>query len=186
MAKPKIKHTFKATGLVASLYGLKPLPTLPVLDLEVPVALGAPPMVYLKASVTTGVDLAKVIATEMEMIGEQEVKEVMQTMAVRLKTALDTAIRSPVWVWPSGGARDIYDTGRLASSGSVTIKDLALIVSYEAPYARLVHDGGYIQPYGNPNARPVYMPGRPWIASTIYGGGPVPKFDFGAEIRGLA
>lgn len=189
MAKPKIKTTIRTTGLAKHFYGQNPPPlVLPPItaELEIPIRMVPPSMVYVGMSISTDIDLARVIATEMEEIGEEEVKKAMNIAAVKLKAALDAAIKASVWKWPSGGARDIYDTGRLASSGGVTVEGLSLVVTYGAPYARLVHDGGYILPYGNPNARPVYMPGRPWISSTIYGGGPVPKFDFGAVIRDLA
>jgi hypothetical protein len=99
-----------------------------------------------------------------------------------LKKALDDAMESPVWKWSSGGSRDIVDTGSLKDSGSVIIDRNGVSVSYSSPYAGIVHDGGYIQPYGNPNARPVYYPKRPWIRATLLGGGPTPQFDFSASV----
>ena len=44
-----------------------------------------------------------------------------------------------------------------------------IIVSYSEPYAALIHYGGYILPYGNPNADKVYIPPRPWVESTLKG-----------------
>lgn len=106
-----------------------------------------------------------------------EIDALMGKLANEVKGALDAALRASVWAWRNG-ARDIYDTGELASSGEVSASADGIIVSYSAPYANLVHNGGYIQPYGNINARPVYLPARPWVSSVLYGGGPVPQFDF--------
>lgn len=108
---------------------------------------------------------------------QAEINRLMSKLTKEVKSALDAALRAPVWTW-NGGARDIFDTGELARSGSVTAGPDGIIVSYSAPYANLVHNGGYIRPYGNKSARPVYLPGRPWIDSVLYGGGPVPQFDF--------
>lgn len=121
---------------------------------------------------------------------EESVEEDLEAMldkafagvARELKVALDDAMESPVWNWSSGGSRDIVDTGSLKSSGLVVIDRNGVSVSYSSPYAGIVHDGGYIQPYGNPNARPIYYPKRPWIRATLLGGGPTPQFDFGASI----
>ncbi len=185
MRKPQVKTKVKATGFAAAATGQAPRPPLSAVGVDLPVLVPPPPMIYIRASIVTNVNLSKVIAAEVKTIGEQEIRKIMDTMAAKLKTALKVAIKSSVWAWSSGGARDIYDKGRLANSGNVTVEGLSLVVTYGAPYASLVHDGGYILPYGNSNARPVYLPGRPWVASTIYGGGPVPRFDFGEEIRKL-
>ena len=113
---------------------------------------------------------------------EAAIAGVMSKLAQEVQGALTAALRSSVWAW-SDGARDIYDTGELASSVSVTASSNGIRVSYSAPYASLVHDGGYIFPYGNKRARPVYLPPRPWVRSVLYGGGPVPRFDFDGFIQ---
>ncbi len=69
------------------------------------------------------------------------------------------------WGWISG-SRDIVDTGALKDSLEMNISSDSFSVSYNEPYANLVHYGGYINPYGNPNAR-VYLPGRPWVETTF-------------------
>ena len=102
-------------------------------------------------------------------------------IAVDLKLELDGALRSSVWRTP-GGVSDIYDTGELLASGRVTVGSDGVTVSYDAPYAALVHYGGYINPYGNTSAR-VYLPPRPWVDSVLNGGGPVPAFDFASYYR---
>jgi len=104
------------------------------------------------------------------------IDELMPKLAVEVAKALDDALKAS-WSW-STGSRDIYDTGALARSGKVVANNNGIEVTYDAPYANIVHNGGYIQPYGNPNARPVYMPARPWVSSVLYGEGPYPQFDF--------
>lgn len=97
-------------------------------------------------------------------------------IATDLKIALDDALRSGVWDTLTGSA-DIYDTGELLASGTVSVTGNGVSISYDAPYAALVHYGGYVSPYGNQSAR-VYLPPRPWIESILNGGGPVAQFDF--------
>lgn len=109
--------------------------------------------------------------------GKAALAQVTQKLAQEVESALQAALKASVWSW-GDGARDIYDTGELASSGNVTANADGISVSYSAPYASIVHNGGYIYPYGNKNARPIYLPGRPWVSSVLYGGGPVPQFDF--------
>lgn len=108
---------------------------------------------------------------------KSQINAIMPKLATEVEAALTNALKSNVWSW-KGGSRDIYDTGKLASSVTVTAKSDGIDVSYSAPYANIVHNGGYIQPYGNASARPVYLPPRPWVSSVLYGGGPVPQFDF--------
>lgn len=110
-------------------------------------------------------------------IVEKKLASVATDLAAQLENALRGALKSSVWSW-SDGMRDIFDTGELANSGKVLIGSDGLTVAYAAPYAEIVHNGGYVHPYGNMRARPVYLPGRPWIRSVLYGEGPVPQFDF--------
>ena len=97
-------------------------------------------------------------------------------VAIDLKNALDQAIKSPAWTWING-QQDIYDTGQLMDSGTVSITQNGVIIAYSAPYATLVHYGGYINPYGSDRAA-IYLPPRPWVDAVLNGGGPVPAFDF--------
>lgn len=114
--------------------------------------------------------------------GEQLIQGVLDQIARELKAALDQALRAPVWAW-NDGARDIVDTGALMASGQVLTTGLQLSVVYGADYAMLVHNGGYIYPYGNKNLQPIFLPGRPWIRSVLFGGGPVEQFDFTAALN---
>ena len=114
--------------------------------------------------------------------GEDQIKSVLSQIGRELKLALDQALRAPVWAF-NDGARDIFDTGALMASGQVITSGLQLTVVYGADYAMLVHNGGYIYPYGNKNLQPIFLPGRPWIRSVLFGGGPVPQFDFTAALE---
>lgn len=93
-------------------------------------------------------------------------------IAQDLKRALDAAVEFDGW---NGG--DLVDTGELMDSGSVIVNENGITIAYDAPYAALIHYGGYIHPYGNVNLR-IYLPPRPWIESVLFGGGPVTQFDF--------
>jgi hypothetical protein len=106
---------------------------------------------------------------------QRAINRASQRIAIELKQALDGALSAGVWSTPSGRA-DIIDTGELLQSGRVDVTDNGVTISYTAPYAALVHFGGYINPYGNTSAR-VYLPPRPWVDSVLRGGGPVPQFD---------
>lgn len=109
----------------------------------------------------------------------------VQVVSQAIREALDTAVSSSAWAWSTGGARDIVDTGELKSSLSVAINGDTIDISYGAPYASFVHNGGYIHPYGNQKIDAVYLPGRPWIDATLYGNGPVPSVNLD-EIIGSA
>ena len=150
-------------------------------------AIYVPPILFvgptgLDASIKSNIDFSALLERVSGDLREGIVRA-MPFVARDLSAALNAAMRSNVWSWPSGGSRDIFDTGKLAASGKVTAQGTGVSVSYSAPYASIVHDGGYIFPYGNKKARPIYLPGRPWVASTIYGGGPVPQFNFMASLN---
>ena len=113
---------------------------------------------------------------------QAEIDMLITKLIGEVKTALNEALKAGVWAW-NGGARDIYDTGELARSVSVQASSDGILVSYSAPYANIVHNGGYIHPYGNMSARPIYLPPRPWVTAVLYGGGPIAPFDFDAFFR---
>lgn len=112
-----------------------------------------------------------------------------------LPMALDRAMGSPVWDWPgttirkngeiAGATRDIVDTGYLASTLSIKTKFMKTKVqtqiSYSAPYAGIIHNGGMIQPYGDRSRNSVLIPGRPWIEAVMKGGvSGIEKYDYKA------
>lgn len=119
----------------------------------------------------------------------------MTNVETSLSQALTAALQSSVWTGFSpkyeyarkngemmgSGARNIYDTGRLASSLNLKTEfkqtKSVLNISYSAPYAALVHEGGVIIPYGDPKNAAVTLPGRPWITSTLQGTNGIPKYE---------
>lgn len=100
-----------------------------------------------------------------------------------LPSVLDLALDSNVWSWPrqtvrqngsvAGRTRDIVDTGELKKSLVINTSFLKTAtkfeIKYTAKYAGLVHEGGYIRPYGNTRAAKVFVPGRPWIEAAMKG-----------------
>lgn len=144
-------------------------------ELKVPVIglkMGVPIVFDARYGEVDAVDRAELEAKAAAMIAQ-----VTDELAGAVEAALNKALKSSVWAW-RGGSRDIFDTGELARSGRVTADADGISVTYSAPYANLVHNGGYIYPYGNQKLRPVYLPARPWVSSVLYGGGPVEQFDF--------
>lgn len=163
--KVKIKENFS-----------KAFPKKPIeVDLDMPVL---PPIVI--SPVSLGFDLQKEPELDTEALEadyEARVAALEPQLIAELADALTAALKASVWAW-NDGARDIYDTGELAGSVNISMSSGSLVVKYDAPYANIVHNGGYIFPYGNKSARPIYLPPRPWIDSVLYGDGPVPQFDF--------
>lgn len=99
-----------------------------------------------------------------------------ESLEIELKTKLDAALRAS-WGW-SSGSRDIIDTGELARSFSMSTGSDQISFGYSSEYAGLVHYGGYIRPYGNPNADLVYLPARPWIDAVLGDApGPITPID---------
>lgn len=107
---------------------------------------------------------------------QRAINRASNKIAIDLKAALDDAMRSPVWP-TSAGVADIFETGELMASGSVTVSKNGVTIAYDAPYAALVHYGGYINPYGRANTR-VYLPPRPWVDAVLNGIGGIQEFDF--------
>ena len=75
------------------------------------------------------------------------------------------------------------DTGTLRDSLEIRTRFLqtkvGFTIIYKTPYAAFVHYGGVIQPYGNPNAASVTIPGRPWIDAALRGYDIKTPFDRG-------
>lgn len=103
-------------------------------------------------------------------------KKAMLSVANDLENALNNAMSSPVWQW-TNDIRDIVDTGALMDSLKLILdSDGDIHILYNEDYAAIVHYGGYFNPYGNPNVK-LYYPGRPWVDSILFGGGPVEQFN---------
>lgn len=104
---------------------------------------------------------------------EDVIDRTIQRIAVDLASKLDAAMASSVW----GELGDIIDTGDLRDSLQVVIEGDSVQISYDSPYANLIHYGGYIAPYGNTSIDKVYIPGRPWVEAVLTGDGPVDSID---------
>lgn len=124
------------------------------------------------------VKLAGNPGADLLVTAEKGVAEANRIIADMLAIALDEAMESVVWMWSDGASRDIIDTGALKKSRTITVEGPRIMISYNLPYAALVHYGGYVLPYGNRNAQRVYLPGRPWVQSVVLGGGPIPRLNF--------
>jgi len=84
---------------------------------------------------------------------EQAKDATLREAAIDLRGKLDASIV----------AFNLVKTGRLKNSLAININASTLEISYNVPYAALMQYGGYIIPYGNPDAEPVYISPRPWI-----------------------
>lgn len=124
-----------------------------------------------------GVKLSGIAAADILNGIEKGIQQANEIIATKLSDALDEAMMSAVWSW-NKGSRDIVDTGELMRSKNITVDGNRINISYNVPYAGLVHYGGYIAPYGNRSIEKVYIPARPWVDSVVLGGGPTPQFDF--------
>ena len=78
---------------------------------------------------------------------------------------------------------EAVDTGKLKNSLEIRAKfaqtKVGFSIIYKTPYAAFVHYGGVMQPYGNPNAAAVTIPGRPWITEGLKGFNLRAPFDRG-------
>lgn len=88
------------------------------------------------------------------------------------------AIGSKVWSWPRqtvrvnnkavGSPRNIVDTGAMRQSNLFTmLTPLSAEFRWTTNYASFVHEGAMIRPYGNPRAKPVLAPPRPWTSAVL-------------------
>lgn len=120
------------------------------------------------------------IAEELEQFVNLELQAAVENSLEKIKGPLTEALNESMqasWGWTEG-TRDIIDTGELMNSLRIEIKGKNISITYDSPYAMLVHYGGYIMPYGNDRIERIYIPGRPWIDAVLNGGGPVPQFIF--------
>lgn len=99
----------------------------------------------------------------------------LSIIATEIGGYLDSAMTSSIW---GGNDPDIVDSGKLRNSLTITRSGSSIIISYDEPYAKLIHYGGYIIPYGNENADRKYIEGKPWVDSIIFGDGPIARYDY--------
>lgn len=89
-------------------------------------------------------------------------------LAEEMDIALKEAISSNIWS-SRNGVVDIVDSGDLMNSQAVEFRGGGIKISYDVPYASIVHYGGYIVPYGNSRISRVYIPARPWVSELLGG-----------------
>lgn len=113
-----------------------------------------------------------------------------------LRKVLQDAMRSNVWgpFFPSepymgaaGGlkgrdaTRTLVETGELYRSlairPQINDRGVQVLGEYNSPYAAFTHYGGWIQPWGNPNAASKYITPRPWISAVFDGTHGFDKFN---------
>lgn len=98
---------------------------------------------------------------------QQELRYTPGELGVIIGDTLHEALSSKVWDVPSG-LGDIIDSGELYRSQRIEWDEHTINISYDVPYAGLVHYGGYIAPYGRRELGMVYIPARPWIAEVLF------------------
>lgn len=133
----------------------------------------------------------KKAASEARRVLTQALLEASKQVETELKPLLDLSLSANVWDWPrdtvrkngsvAGTTRDITDLGRLRDSLVLDTKFMQTktqtLIKYNAPHANIVYYGGVIQPYGNPAANSVLIPGRPWVEAIINGTHGLPQYD---------
>jgi hypothetical protein len=114
-----------------------------------------------------------------------------------LSEALHKALEGSYWNWPRetlrqngrvvSTPRNIVDTGKLKKSQKVATSykggTLNVGITYSAPYAKLVHYGGYIRPYGNNDARLAAYPQRPWVHGVLRGEYGIDKYNMNEHLE---
>lgn len=121
------------------------------------------PNIILTVNDTDIADMLDVSRAEAQAIKDSFVK----IISAELKNAVDASLVQ----------YGLVQTGQLRSSLQVTVVNDTIQIQYSAPYAALMHFGGYIKPYGNIHAKPVYIPGRPWVDIAIA------NYDFNAAFK---
>lgn len=90
-------------------------------------------------------------------------------MAEIMSGEFTKAITSPTWDWPTGGKRDIVDTGRLRISQVKKVGGLTATYAWPTEYAVAVHNG-----YISRNGRS--WPARPWTDLAVKNQPPLKLF----------
>jgi phage gpG-like protein len=98
-------------------------------------------------------DGIKTLGRELEQTTDTFVQFISQDIAVKLDASIDKF--------------GVVDTGALKNSLIVDTSNNTVTFSYDSPYAAIQHYGGYILPYGNRSAQPVYLKPRPWLDAVL-------------------
>lgn len=146
----------------------------------------------LKQSTTLGITFdinMKVPSQALKIIQYEIMDDLKKNLYANIpavEAALNEAMESPVWDWVGAtqrkngsvvtSPRDIVDKGDLKNSLIIKEKGLGLIVSYNTPYAAIVHYGGVTWNGG-------IVQDRPWAEAVLLGGGPVSQINWAALLQ---
>lgn len=131
----------------------------------------SPPILSSKGIKISSSEIKDVISSKVNLVLSKFTQIVISELTIRIKEAF-------YQVWPSTSS-DIISSGELLDSLNIQITTKGLSITFDAPYASIIHYGGYIVPYGNKNAERVYLAPRPFL-DVILGraNGPVSSYDF--------
>ena len=137
----------------------------------------------------------KVQSTDLTARAEQAAEQAMKIVMGELEAAFSQSFTAKAWDWPRetvrgltggtiseklenlrkgkgfvvGSPRNLIDIGNPGLRG-MTYKEQISKYRWRfvwfAPYANLTHEGGWIRPWGNKNAR-VDIPARPWTSAVL-------------------
>jgi hypothetical protein len=146
----------------------------------------------MRINTTVSFEISNDITKELLRATQQAFAQV----AGELTGRLDDSVSGNYWPWPRdskrfGGGRDladvskqwregsfntgsprsIVDSGQLKQSRdfSLNTSNLTAEWNWNADYAAAVHEGAYINPFGD-KSRTVQIPARPWTQAVIEGG----------------
>lgn len=122
---------------------------------------GTLPLPIARLTVDTS-DVEK-LTDDLDEAGVAYIRDISQDIAAKLDASLVSY--------------KLVKTGKLRDSLVVDVTKNSVVFSYQAPYAALLQYGGYIKPYGNPNAPKVYIPPRPWVDDVF------DSYDFEEKFR---
>lgn len=130
-----------------------------------------PDQIVLSGTIRTGIKGSIKLSTDITNKIKRLQSELSKSPAILadiIDRKLQEAISAPIWP-TKDGQKDIIDTGELLRSQNVSATSKQIMITYSVPYAAFVHYGGYMIPYNNKNARPVYISPRPWISNVLNG-----------------
>lgn len=87
-------------------------------------------------------------------------QEAFRDMAEIMAGEFTKAISDPVWDWPTGGKRDIIDTGRLRISQLKSVTANTASYAWPVEYAAAVHNGAILKNGSS-------LPPRPWTELAV-------------------
>jgi hypothetical protein len=117
--------------------------------------------------------------TNLEAKARRASQEAAKAVFMELNGRFQDALGTKAWAWPratlrsnnrviSAGLRNIVDSANLKGSNpGPRISGLQSVYRWNTPYARFVHEGGMMYPYGDKSRTPMALPMRPWTAAVL-------------------